>query len=85
MTDEMENMVAIVRCQTCGRPLPLPGPEYRPGEEPRRYPGAEDLPGFGTVEMLPFDCCGEWQTPSPEAVEYWSKRQIVKWQKRGAA
>jgi hypothetical protein len=85
MTDEMENVVAMVRCKSCGRPQTLLGQEYRPSEEPKRYPGAEDLPGFGKVEMQPFNCCGEWQAPSPEAVEYWSKRQIVEWQKQGAA
>lgn len=63
-----DNYVATVKCPVCQKRMPLmDSPEYKAGEQPRRYP---------RTEPITFPCCGDPQTVPAESVEYLPKSQL---------
>jgi hypothetical protein len=78
---EAGNVLPVLLCIRCSAPHQLGDIEYKMGEQPKRYPGAEDTPPFGKEEIQPFNCtnCGTRQNPALQEVEYWSKMRIVAW------
>ncbi len=69
MPDEMDTLVAAVTCPKCGKKHALlDTPEYKPGKQPKRFPG---------TEPVTFPCCGDAQTAHPESVKYHSKKSLV--------
>jgi len=69
MPDEMDMLIAPAICPVCGKKYTLlDTPEFRPGEQPKRFPRAEPIT---------FPCCGDAQTIQPESVQFYAKKQLV--------
>jgi hypothetical protein len=61
MVQQTETLIATVVCPQCGKAYSLlDTPEFKVGEQPRRYPG---------TDPITFLCC-DVQTVQPEKVEY---------------
>ncbi len=61
MAQQTETLIATVICPKCGKAYSLlDTPEFKLGEQPRRYPG---------TDPITFLCC-DVQTVQPERVEY---------------